>query len=223
MNKLIKITAICMAAILVLFSGCGIMSEKKAVTDAYVENAPKESVPGVTSSQAAETATVPKKKPQATTHPKETVAQPTPEIVSESENADEVSNELTCTLSVKCDTIFENIDKLKDGKAEFIPENGVIFEETAVAFTDGESVFDVLLRKMKENKIHLEFSKTPMYNSIYIEGIGNIYEFDCGELSGWMYKVNGKAGECDSSGYKLENGDVIEWVFTCNLGKDIGR
>ncbi len=210
-----------MAAILVLFSGCGIRSEKKAVTDAYVGNAQKECVRGVTLSQAPETE--PEDKPQVTTRPNETVAQPTPEIVSESENADEVSNEFTCTLSVKCDTIFENIDKLKDGKAEFIPENGVIFEETAVAFTDGESVFDVLLRKMTENKIHLEFSKTPMNNSIYIEGIGNIYEFDCGELSGWMYKVNGKVGECDSSGYKLENGDVIEWVYTCNLGKDIGR
>lgn len=29
-----------------------------------------------------------------------------------------------------------------------------------------------------------------MYNSAYIEGINNLYEFDCGSLSGWMYKVN---------------------------------
>ena len=36
----------------------------------------------------------------------------------------------------------------------------------------------------------MEFENTPMYNSAYIEGIHNLYELDCGERSGWMYKVN---------------------------------
>ena len=59
-------------------------------------------------------------------------------------------------------------------------------------FTEGESVFDVLKRVCRENKIHMEFSETPVYQSAYIEGIGNLYEFDCGEGSGWMYRVNGE-------------------------------
>lgn len=46
-------------------------------------------------------------------------------------------------------------------------------------------MFDVLLREMKKNKIHMEFSMTPIYNSNYIEGINNLYEFDAGELQ-WM-------------------------------------
>lgn len=37
----------------------------------------------------------------------------------------------------------------------------------------------------------MESNWTPAYNSAYIEGIGNLYEFDCGNLSGWMYSVNG--------------------------------
>ena len=70
--------------------------------------------------------------------------------------------------------------------------------------------------------IHMEFEDTPMYNSAYIEGINNLYEFDCGELSGWMYKVNGWFPNYGCSRYQLKEGDVIEWVYTCDLGVDVG-
>jgi hypothetical protein len=68
----------------------------------------------------------------------------------------------------------------------------------------------------------MEFSNVPMYNSLYLEGISNLYEFDAGELSGWMYKVNGWFPNYGSSRYQLKQGDVIEWLYTCELGKDIG-
>lgn len=44
-----------------------------------------------------------------------------------------------------------------------------------------------------------------------------------GPLSGWMYKVNGEFPGYGSSKYKLSNGDVIEWVYTCDLGRDVGN
>ena len=56
---------------------------------------------------------------------------------------------------------------------------------------------------------------TPVYNSVYIEGINNIYEFDCGELSGWLYKVNNESPGVGCSLYKLKDGDVVEWIYTC--------
>jgi hypothetical protein len=37
---------------------------------------------------------------------------------------------------------------------------------------------------LQSRKIHLEFMTTPALGTVYIEGICNIYEFDCGELSG---------------------------------------
>ena len=74
----------------------------------------------------------------------------------------------------------------------------------------------------KDNKIQLEFSFTPIYNSSYIEGINNLYEFDCGSLSGWMYEVNDWFPNYGCSRYEVKNGDVIEWQYTCNLGADIG-
>ncbi len=68
----------------------------------------------------------------------------------------------------------------------------------------------------------MEFSFTPMYNSVYIEGINNLYEFDVGELSGWMYKVNNWFPNYVASRYVVKEGDNIEWVYTCNLGADVG-
>lgn len=139
-------------------------------------------------------------------------------VPAEPEKAEVTTNELTCTLSIRCDNAVGKSSE----KAVVIPDDGVIFAEQTVVFYEGESVFNVLVREMKKNKIHLEFVNTPIYNSAYIEGINNLYEYDCGELSGWMYKVNGWYPNYGCSRYELKNGDKIEWVYTCDLGKDVG-
>ena len=82
-------------------------------------------------------------------------------------------------------------------------------------------MFDILKRETQKNNIHMEFSFTPLYNSSYIEGIANIYEFDCGELSGWMYSVNGWFPNYGISRYKVSDGDSIEFHYTCDLGADL--
>jgi hypothetical protein len=138
------------------------------------------------------------------------------------ENDTEKSIQLKCTLSVTCTTVLDNMDILNPEKKEIVPEDGIIFLEQEVVFYEGESVFDVLLREMKKNKIHMEYVMTPLYDSNYIEGIGNLYELDCGELSGWVYLVNGLSPSYGSSSYKLSDGDVVEWKYTCNLGRDVG-
>lgn len=130
--------------------------------------------------------------------------------------------ELTCTLSVRCDSILQNMAWLDAEKAELVPKDGVIFAEQTVTFYEGESVFNLLLREMKKNKIHMEYQNTPVYNSAYIEGIHNLYEYDCGELSGWMYKVNGWFPNYGCSRYILQPGDRVEWVYTCDMGMDVG-
>lgn len=132
------------------------------------------------------------------------------------------NKKLTCTLSIRCDTILNNMNLLKEAKKAMVPSDGVILETTTVTFSEGESVFDVLKRVTREQRIQMEFEFTPMYNSAYIEGIHNLYEFDCGDLSGWMYKVNGWFPNYGCSRYQLKQGDVIEWVYTCDLGKDVG-
>ena len=129
----------------------------------------------------------------------------------------------TCTFSIECSTILNNLEDLDPDKRELVPSNGVILAPTKVTFYEGESVFDVLQRVCKENGIHMESSWTPVYNSAYIEGIHNLYEFDCGELSGWMYRVNGWYPNYGCSRYQLVDGEVVEWRYTCDLGNDVGR
>lgn len=128
----------------------------------------------------------------------------------------------TCTLSINCSTILDNLDLCDPEKADLVPEDGWILQPLTVTFYEGESVFNVLQRVCKRQKIHMEFENTPIYNSAYIEGIHNLYEFDVGELSGWMYQVNEWFPNYGCSRYQLKDGDVIDWVYTCDLGKDVG-
>lgn len=128
----------------------------------------------------------------------------------------------TCTISISCATILNNMSDLKSGKEEFVPSDGWILAASEVEFTEGESVHDVLQRVCKQAGIQMESSFTPAYNSAYVEGINNLYEFDCGQLSGWMYSVNGWFPNYGCSKYTVQDGDVINWVYTCNLGKDVG-
>lgn len=128
----------------------------------------------------------------------------------------------TCTISISCASILEHLDYCDPDKVELVPEDGWVLEPVTVTFYEGESVFHVLQRTCKQKKIHMEYEDTPIYNSAYIEGIHNLYEFDVGELSGWMYSVNGWFPNYGCSRYALQNGDVIQWVYTCDLGEDVG-
>lgn len=103
-----------------------------------------------------------------------------------------------------------------------VPKDGSIFAAKKVTYYEGESVFNVLQREMKKAGIQMEFKNTPMYNSAYIEGIDNLYEFDVGDLSGWVYEVNGWFPNYGCSRYLLHDGDVVNWLYTCDLGKDVG-
>ena len=112
---------------------------------------------------------------------------------------------------------------LTAGKETYVPANGCILSTSTVEFEKGETVYDVLSRVCSYAGIQMEASWTPLYNSYYVEGINNLYEFDCGNQSGWMYKVNGWFPNYGCSSYYLEDGDTIVWTYTCNgLGADVG-
>ena len=114
------------------------------------------------------------------------------------------------------------MDKLAEGKKELIPEDGLIVFIEKAEFTEGESVFDVLQRELQSRKLHFEYVQSKVYESAYIEGINNLYEFDCGELSGWVYSVNGDFPSYGCALYKIEDGAVIKVLYTCDLGADVG-
>lgn len=132
----------------------------------------------------------------------------------------------TVFLSIECKTILDNWDDLdKNLRYEkYVPSDGVILERTEYVLRKGDTVYDILNRAVRHNKIHMEFqgANQNSYGSVYIQGINYLYEFSCGPLSGWMYRVNGTYPDYGCSLYKLKDGDVIEWIYTCDLGRDIG-
>ena len=133
------------------------------------------------------------------------------------------STENLCTITIRCDTIFDNVDSLEEAKLPYVPEDGVILPVITVEFTPGETVFDVLQRVCEAADLQIEYSWTPLYDSYYVEGINHLYEFDCGFESGWMYKVNGWFPNYGCSAYTLQGGEEIVWAYTCvGLGTDLG-
>lgn len=128
----------------------------------------------------------------------------------------------TCTLEIRCDTVTDTSKLENQAPAPYVPANGVILAKTTATFTEGENVFDVLKRVTREKDIQMEFREDALYSGAYIEGINYLYEFDGGTLSGWMYKVNGQFPNYGCSKYIVKDGDEIVWMYTCDLGRDVG-
>lgn len=132
----------------------------------------------------------------------------------------------TVIISIRCDTILKNYENLDPAlrSVEFVPEDGVILPPTEYVLRPGDTVFDILDRAVRYNKIQMEYQGADKnsYGSVYIQGIHYLYEFSCGPLSGWMYRVDGEFPNYGCSKYVLRDGQVIEWVYTCDLGHDVG-
>ena len=115
------------------------------------------------------------------------------------------------TLSISCESIAEQSGD------ERIPDGGVILPETEIGINSGDTVYDVLERAGKKFGISFDTKGAP---SVYVSGISNIYEFDFGDLSGWLYYVNGESPSLSCAEYILSDGDSIEWRYTVDLGKE---
>lgn len=130
----------------------------------------------------------------------------------------------TIYLTIRCDTILDNWNDLDPALKyeKYVPSDGVILMRTEYVLRPGDTVYDVLDRAVRHNKIQMECIYSPNYGSVYVQGINHLYEFSCGELSGWMYMVNGEFPNYGCSKYELKDGDEIIWCYTCDLGRDVG-
>lgn len=130
----------------------------------------------------------------------------------------------TVFLTIRCDTILDNWDKLDKALRfeKYVPSDGLILPRTEYVLRDGDTVYDILDRAIRHGRIQMECIYSANYSSIYVQGINHLYEFSCGELSGWMYMVNGEFPGYGCSKYELSDGDEIVWCYTCDLGHDVG-
>ena len=177
-------------------------------SSAQGQNTPDQSTPAPDTSS----------KPEETTPPTD----PQPETPSSSQNTQPEEQATTCSISIVCSTVLDHLDWLTPGKEDILPAGGVMLAATEVEPQEGETVFSLLQRVTRENGIPMEANFTPGTGSAYVEGIGNLYEFDCGQRSGWLYFVNGISPGYSCSEYTLKPGDRVEWIYTCDLGQDVG-
>lgn len=96
---------------------------------------------------------------------------------------------------------------------------GVILEATEVEIEEGETVLDALKKAAKQNNIPISIRGKK--STAYVEGINNLFEFDHGPRSGWLYRVNGSMYSKSAGAFTVNAGDVIEWLYTLDLGRDI--
>ena len=119
---------------------------------------------------------------------------------------------LRCGLRICCGSVLEHMDSLAPEKRDLVPADGVLYSGEDLPAEEGDTVFDLLLRETRAAGIHMEFTGAP----VYVEGIGNLYEFDCGPASGWTYTVNGEYPDLGCGQYALADGDTVEWIYTCS-------
>lgn len=217
----------------------GTTKEPPQTTAGKTTEAPKTTAPRTTEPQkttAAPKTTAPPKTTQApkTTAPPRTTV-PAATVPPATTTPTTQSAAKTCTVRIECMTILDNLNKLKAGKADFVPKSGVILEDTAVALEERDTAFSVLKRACAEhvctdncrycqaNGIQMEYTFTPVFETYYIEGIHQIYEKDCGTMSGWMFSVNGRFPEEGASSITVSAGDRIVFCYTCDMGDDVGN
>ena len=98
------------------------------------------------------------------------------------------------------------------------PKGKTYLPKTSYDFVSGETVYSLLTK----SGLRYEAKYYGMYGGYYVQKIEGLGEFDKGAKSGWMYRVNGVYPEVSCSEYKLRAGDDVEWLYTTDLGKDIG-
>lgn len=144
-----------------------------------------------------------------------------PKTTLKKENDDKVtqttSSEINCSITIECKSILDNMDDLKSGHESYVPKNGIMLENYKATLKSKSTVYDLLKKACKDKGITYTARDT-MY-SVYIVGINNIDEKDCGKDSGWMYSVNGSFPNVSVDSKKLKDGDKVVFTYTCSYKK----
>lgn len=98
-------------------------------------------------------------------------------------------------------------------------EGSYVLNKAPISIQTGDSVLSVLIRAGKEQGFPVVFSGSK--KTAYIQGIDNLFEFDLGPESGWIYGVNGVKSMQSSGAYPVSANDEIIWVYVTSLKEDI--
>ncbi len=95
----------------------------------------------------------------------------------------------------------------------------VLLVPTAVPIARDDTVYHALLKACQTNGLTFDMTgSAAIPETVYIRGIGLLYEYDKGPVSGWSFSVNGIRPKVGCGAVKLSDGDWIEWRFVSDLG-----
>lgn len=208
MNK--KICALLLSvAMCFCFSACSNNTQEEQIT----------AVTATTTTQATTSTTV------AETTTKETTAKPSTtktqtttkkkKVTATKVKKKKKTDTVTCTVTVECKSILDHMDELKEGHEEFVPSDGYIIKNYTYKAKAGYTAYDALKSACNNNDIKLTAQKTSY--GVYISGINNLDEFDCGKQSGWMYSVNGIMPNTTCGNVTVDDGDSIVFTYVCTF------
>ena len=111
---------------------------------------------------------------------------------------------------------------------------GTIYAQSAIDIYTGDTVATVTKRFVEDVKGATANIVDTVWGTKYLASIANVTtdsgkkiasfgEFDGGSWSGWMYKVNNRFSDDAIDTIAVESDDVIEWVFSCQAGPDVGK
>lgn len=129
---------------------------------------------------------------------------------------DDNSEYITCNVSIDCTSVRDKLDLLKPSVRKHIPASGIILKESKIKVKKSSNAYDVLVTACKLNKIAYDAEYSKVYSSTYVKGIGYLYEKMAGDMSGWLYLVNGKTANVGASRYTVNEGDTVSWTYTCS-------
>jgi hypothetical protein len=121
------------------------------------------------------------------------------------------------TLTIRFDTV------VGERGTEHLGNDGVILPVTTFEIDANDTVFDILTEAAIKYRLRIQNTGATAASSaaVYIRGINDLYEFDYGDLSGWIYFVNGQKMSVGCGEYCLSDGDVIEFHYSRALGEDL--
>lgn len=124
---------------------------------------------------------------------------------------------LEMTIDASSVLKLENVDQ---AILDLIHSDGMMLNSSKLSTPEGSTVSDVLKNTCRLLGISLNVENGE-YGS-FVKGIGGISNGDFGTDSFWLLKVNGKFSDVGGDFVEIKEGDIIEWVYTCDGGSDVG-
>ena len=122
-------------------------------------------------------------------------------------------SEEVCYITIECKSILKHLGDLKPGHEKYVPSDGYLLRKYSCTYKSGDTAYDILKRSCAAQ--HIKITAENTVYGVYIAGINNIDEKDCGDESGWLYSVNGKFPSITCGKQKVKPNDEILFTYTC--------